>query len=76
MSEINDPRLPKFPRPIWWYSKHKARSRKHAGRWFVMRNDRTNFGQDIVRTVVVKDLNTRDEAIAMVKLLEITNGNS
>jgi hypothetical protein len=41
-----------------------------------MRNDRTNFGQDIVRTVVVKDLNTRDEAIAMVKLLEITNGNS
>jgi hypothetical protein len=40
-----------------------------------MKNDRSSF-QGVVRTVVVKDLDTRDQAIAMVKLLESTNGYS
>jgi len=61
--------------PPVWYSKHKARHRKGVGRWFVMKNDRSSF-QGVVRTVVVKDLDTRDQAIAMVKLLESTNGYS
>jgi hypothetical protein len=56
--------------PPVWYSKHKARHRKGVGRWFVMKNNRTVNGFSIARTVVVKDLDTRKEAIAMVKLLE------
>jgi hypothetical protein len=56
--------------PSVWYSKHKARHRKGVGRWFVMKNNRTVNGFSIARTVVVKDLDTRKEAIAMIKLLE------
>lgn len=62
--------------PDVWYSKHKARHRKGVGRWFVMKNDRTKNGFSIARTVVVNDLDTRKEAIAMIKLLESINGNS
>jgi hypothetical protein len=64
------------PHPYVWYSKHKARHRKGVGRWFVMKNDRTVNGFSIARTVVVNNLDTRKAAIAMVKLLESTNGNS
>jgi hypothetical protein len=59
----------RFPSSVW-YSKHKARHRKGVGRWFVMKNDRTKNGYTIARTVVVKDLDTRKAAIAMIKLLE------
>ena len=56
--------------PPVWYSKHKARHRKGVGRWFVMKNDRITSRYNIIRTVVVKDLNNRKEAIAIIKLLE------
>lgn len=61
--------------PLVWYSKHKARHRKGVGRWFVMKNNRTVNGFSIARTVVVKDLDTRKEAIAMIRLLEGCDDN-
>ena len=78
MSEIESVGFDKFQRfhSTVWYSKHKARHRNDVGRWFVMKNDRTKNGYTVTRAVVVKDLNTRKAAIAMVKLLESTNCNS
>jgi hypothetical protein len=55
--------------PLVWYSKHKARHRNDVGRWFVMKN--TRFLEcRVTRAIVVKDLDNRKAAIAMVKLLE------
>jgi hypothetical protein len=77
MSEIESVGFDKFQRfhSTVWYSKHKARHRNDVGRWFVMKN--TRFLEcRVTRAIVVKDLDNRKAAIAMVKLLESTNGNS
>lgn len=66
--------VPRGTQPSLWYSKHKARNRKSVGRWFVMKNERVSWR--IIRSVVVKDLDSRKEAIAMVKLLETTDDHA
>jgi len=63
-------RAPIHPENKPWYSKHKRRGKKKG--WFVMKNVYGRWG-GILRERIETDPLTRDQAIAMVKLLESCN---